>query len=585
MKTVDIIGIGCYYHDSSACLIRNGKLIAAAQEERFSRKKHDLGFPTKAIEYCLKEGKTNMGKVDYVAFYEKPFLKFERLLYQFIETFPKSYSAFVQSLPPWLSERLLIKSVVQDMGFKGKMLFPEHHLSHAASSFLVSPFKSAAIFTVDGVGEWSTTTLGKGYDNEIKILKEIQFPHSLGLLYSAVTAYLGFRVNNSEYKVMGLAPYGKPKYVDKFRKVIDIKEDGSFALDMDYFTYHYKMSMPSNKFVDLFGEQRQNDGPITQYHKDLAMSLQKITEEAVFNSLNYLHGITGEENLCMAGGVALNSVANGKIIRNTPFKNVWIQPAAGDAGGSVGAAYYVYNSVLGNKRNFVFNDAFLGPGYSDKQIESFLKKEKINYTKFKSRQGLLKTSADMLVDEKVIGWFQGRMEWGPRALGARSILASPLRSEMKNVLNLKVKHREYFRPFAPVICDTDVETFFESDKPLPAPAYYMQMVWPIKKDKRKLVPAVTHVDGSGRLQVIRRNQNSLYYDVIKEFGKRTKVPILVNTSYNIRGEPIVCTPEQGYVCMMGTGIDAMVAGSFLVERDKNLRDAWDSENKAKAFGN
>ncbi len=582
---MDILGIACYYHDSSACLIRDGNLIAAAQEERFSRKKHDSDFPKKAIEYCLKEGKTSLGKIKVVAIYEKPFLKFERLLYQFIETFPKSYPAFVKSLPPWLSERLLIKNDLDEMGFKGKICFPEHHLSHAASAFLVSPFKSAAIFTVDGVGEWATTTLGKGYENDIKILKEIHFPHSLGLLYSAVTAYLGFRVNNSEYKVMGLAPYGKPKYYDKMKKLIDIRPDGSFALDMDYFSYQHSMSMPSKKFIELFGKQRKNGEPITQFHKDIAMSLQKITEEAIFSALNYLHKITGEENLCMAGGVALNSVANGKILKKTPFKKIWIQPAASDAGGSLGAAYYVHNTILGNKRNFVFDSASLGPEFLDAEIEKVLREKRIVYTKFKSTKELLKTAVEMLLKDDVLGWFQGRMEWGPRALGNRSIIASPTKEKMRDILNLKVKHREYFRPFAPVICDSDVDAFFEADKPLPEPAYYMLMVWPIKKNKQKKVPAVTHVDGSGRLQVIKRKQNQLYYDVIKEFGKKTGIPMLVNTSYNIRGEPIVCTPFDAYRCMMGTGIDALFVGNFLIKRKDNLRDEWDSEKKAKAFGN
>jgi len=582
---MDILGIACYYHDSSACLVRDGELIAAAQEERFSRKKHDSDFPKNAIEYYLKEGKTSLNKIKVVAIYEKPFLKFERLLYQFIETFPKSYLAFVKSLPPWLSERLLIKSVLDDMGFKGKICFPEHHLSHAASAFLVSPFKSAAIFTVDGVGEWATTTLGKGYENDIKILKEIHFPHSLGLLYSAVTAYLGFRVNNSEYKVMGLAPYGKPKYYDKMKKLIDIRPDGSFALDMDYFSYQHSMSMPSKKFIELFGKQRKNGEPITQFHKDIAMSLQKVTEEAIFSALNYLHKITGEENICMAGGVALNSVANGKILKKTPFKKIWIQPAASDAGGSLGAAYYVYNSILENKRNFIFDSASLGPSFSEAEIEKVLKGKKIVYTKFKSSKDLLKTAVDMLLKDGVLGWFQGRMEWGPRALGNRSIIASPTKEKMRDVLNLKVKHREYFRPFAPVICDSDVDAFFEADKPLPDPAYYMLMVWPIKKNKQKQVPAITHIDGSGRLQVIKRKQNQLYYDVIKEFGKKTGVPMLVNTSYNIRGEPIVCTPFDAYRCMMGTGIDALFMGNFLIKRKDNLRDEWDSEKKAKAFGN
>lgn len=369
------------------------------------------------------------------------------------------------------------------------------------------------------------------------------------------------------------------------RKLIDIRPDGSFALDMDYFSYQHSMSMPSKKFIELFGKQRKNGEPITQFHKDIAMSLQKVTEEAIFSALNYLHKITGEENICMAGGVALNSVANGKILKKTPFKKIWIQPAASDAGGSLGAAYYVYNSILENKRNFIFDSASLGPSFSEAEIEKVLKGKKIVYTKFKSSKDLLKTAVDMLLKDGVLGWFQGRMEWGPRALGNRSIIASPTKEKMRDILNLKVKHREYFRPFAPVICDSDVDAFFEADKPLPDPAYYMLMVWPIKKNKQKQVPAITHIDGSGRLQVIKRKQNQLYYDVIKEFGKKTGVPMLVNTSYNIRGEPIVCTPFDAYRCMMGTGIDALFMGNFLIKRKDNLRDEWDSEKKAKAFGN
>ncbi|MBN1940991.1 MAG: carbamoyltransferase [Candidatus Diapherotrites archaeon] len=578
---MDILGISCYYHDSAACLLRDGKIIAAAHEERFSRKKHDLDFPEHAIAYCLKAGKTSMGKIDYVAFYEKPFLKFERLLFQFIQTWPFSIKAFMKSMPPWLTERLVVPSKINDLGFKGEILFMEHHLSHAASCFLCSPFKEAAILTIDGVGEWATTTLGTGKGNSIKILKEINFPHSIGLLYSTVTAYLGFTVNNSEYKVMGLSAFGKPRYYDKFKQIIDIKEDGSYQLDMDYFEYHKKMSMPSKKFVELFGPAREKESKnMDQRYKDIAASLQKITEEAVYKMANHLQSTTGQKNLCMAGGVALNSLANGKILKNTKFKKIWIQPSAGDAGASMGAALYAYHAKAKKPERQKFEHCFLGPEYSDREIEAYLNQNKIKYSKFKSRGDLLKKTAKMIFDNEIVAWFQGNMEWGPRALGNRSILSNACNPNMKDVLNQKVKHREHFRPFAPVITEKDTNRFFECDLPLPEPAYYMLMVYPIKKQKQKIIPAVTHVDGTGRLQVINRKQNPLYYDLIKEFEKHSRVPILINTSFNIRGEPIVCTPHDAYKCVMGTGIDCLVMGSYLVRRRDNPKDIWDSEKIA-----
>jgi len=387
---MDILGFSCFYHDSSACLIRDGQVIAAVQQERFSRKKHDLGFPKEAIEYCLKEGNTSIEKIDFVVFYEKPFLKFERLLGQMIQTFPHSLKAFVQTIPSWLTEKLAVPHFIKKMGYKKDIYFMEHHLSHAGSCFLVSPFKKAAILTIDGVGEYTTTSLAFGEGNNIKILKEIHFPHSIGLLYSTVTAYLGFKVNNSEYKVMGLAPYGKPAYLDKFRKLLEIKEDGSFQLDMDYFEYHYKMSMPSKKFIQLFGPSRKKEEELTQRHKDIAASLQAITEKAIFGILNQLYKITKSPNLCMAGGVALNSVANGKILKNTPFKRIFIQPAAGDAGTSLGAAFYLYNSILKKPRNFVFDSSTFGTSFSNEQIKKFLDKNEINYSEFKNDKELVK---------------------------------------------------------------------------------------------------------------------------------------------------------------------------------------------------
>ena len=575
---MNILGISCYYHDAAACLVIDGKLIAAAEEERFTRIKHDTSFPINAIGYCLEEAGIKPDEIDYVAFYEKPLLKFERMISQHLEMFPRSLWTFCTSIPSWLNEKLRIrKTIRKKIGYKGDIMFVEHHLAHAASSYLVSPFKSAAILTIDGVGEWATTTLGRAKGNDIKIEKEIHFPHSLGLLYSAMTAHLGFKVNDHEYKVMGLAPYGKPTYYDKLKKVIKVNDDGSVRLDMSYFIYHYKSRMPSRKFIKEFGPTRKREEKVEQKHKDMAASLQKLTEEILLKLVNHLYGMTREKNLCMAGGVALNSVANGKILRNSKFRNIYIQAAAGDAGTCVGAAFYVYNSVFKKKRNYVMENAYLGPGFSTDYIRNYLKKNKIQFHEFKDDSSLSKATAKLIYSNNVIGWFQGRMEFGPRALGARSILSNACNPEMRDILNAKVKHRELFRPFAPVVTEEDAYDYFDADKPLPLPADYMLMVYPIKEGKRKLIPAVTHVDGSGRLQTARKEQNKLYYSVIKEFEKLSGVPILINTSYNIRGEPIVCTPEHAYKCMMGTGIDYLVMDRFLIARNDNLKDEWDSE--------
>jgi len=585
---MNILGISCFYHDAAACLVRDGNLIAAAEEERFTRKKHDSSFPINAVKYCLKEANLSINDIDYICFYEKPFLKFERLLYQHIQMFPYSLPTFIKSLPAWINEKLRVPKIIRKkLKYRGNVIFVDHHMAHAASSFLVSPFEEAAILTVDGVGEWTTTALGVGKGNDIVLLKDIRFPHSLGLLYSAITAYLGFSVNNSEYKVMGLSPYGDMnpktnKYYAKLKEAIDVKEDGSYQFDMSYFVYHYKASMPSKRLCRLLdGPIRKAEAELTQRHKDIAAALQLVLEEVMTKMLNHLYSLTKMDNVVLAGGVALNSVYNGKILRNTSFKNIWIQPNATDGGTSIGAAYYCYNTILGNERNFVFNSPYLGPSYSDQEIKFYLEQNKIKYTAFKNDTELIKTTAKLIYDNHVVGWFQDRMEWGPRALGARSILSNPCNREMQEILNQKVKHREKFRPFAPVVCEDDALEYFECDKPIPEPTDYMLMVYPVKKQFRAKIPAVTHVDGSGRLQTIRKKQNPMYYSLIKEFGKLSGMPILINTSFNIRGEPIVCTPHDAYKCMMGTGIDYLVMGKYLMRREDNPQHMWDSEKIAK----
>ena len=583
-----ILGISCYYHDSSAALLKDGKIVAAVQEERFTRKKHDISFPINAINYCLKSQNITVKEIDYIGFYEKPLLKLERILHQHLEMFPFSYKTFLSSLPSWFNEKLrVVKTIKNKLKYKKDVLFVEHHLAHAASSFLPSPFKQAAILTVDGVGEWTTTAYGIGKDKDLKLLKEIIFPSSLGLLYSTITAYLGFKVNNSEYKVMGLAAYGDMdkktnQYYEKLKKVLDIKEDGSYRFDMEYFDYHFKNRMPSKKICNLLdGPIRKPESEIIKRHKDIAAALQLIIEEVMTKMLIHINKITKSDNLVLAGGVALNSVYNGKILKNTGFKKIWIQPDPGDGGTSIGVALYIYNSILRNKRVYQLKDAFLGPEFSIKEIKSFLDENKIKYSIFKNTKDLLKTTSSLIHNNNVIGWFQKGMEWGPRALGARSILSNATNQKMKEILNLKVKHREKFRPFAPVVCEDDAHKYFEQDSPTPESTDFMLMVYPIKKKWHKKIPSVTHVDGSGRLQTIRRNQNTLYYDLIKEFGKLSGIPILINTSFNIRGEPIVCTPYDAYKCMMGTEIDYLIIDKFLIKRKHNPQHIWDSEKYAK----
>jgi len=582
-----ILGLSCYYHDASAALLKDGVIVAAAEEERFTRKKHDTSFPLNAARYCLESQGISINDVHYVGFYEKPFLKFERVLSQHLQMFPLSLKTFLSSMPSWVTEKLrVIRAIRKKLSYQGDVLFIEHHLAHAASAFLVSPFEKAAILTVDGVGEWTTASYGMGEGNEIHLMKEIRFPHSVGLLYSAITAYLGFSVNNSEYKVMGLAAYGtmdreKNPYYKKLRQVIDIRPDGSFCFDMSYFVYHYHDRMPSKNLCDLLGGPVvQKGAEMNERHKDIAAAVQLVMEDILTAMLKHVHKATKSPNLVMAGGVALNSVYNGKILSQTPFKRIWIQPNASDGGTSIGVASYIYNTLLDNPRTWKMDSAYLGPSFSDEEIRSFLDGNKIAYTQFSDETELLEKTAKLIHENQVVGWFQGGMEWGPRALGARSILANPCNPKAKELLNEKVKHREKFRPFAPVVCEDDALTYFDCDVPIPEPADYMLMVYPIKKKWQKKIPSVTHVDGSGRLQTVRRHQNPLYFDLIKKFGELSGIPILINTSFNIRGEPIVCTPYDAYKCMMGTGIDCLVMGTFLIKREENPQDKWDSEKSA-----
>lgn len=583
-----ILGISCYYHDSSAALLKDGVIVAAAQEERFTRKKHDTSFPINAIKYCLESQGISIDKIDHIAFYEKPFVKFERVLFQHLNAFPLSLKTFLASIPSWLTEKLrVVKKIRKSLKYTGDVLFVEHHAAHAGS-FLVSPFKKAAIVTIDGVGEWTTTAYGLGHENSIELFKEIEFPHSLGLLYSAITAYLGFSVNNSEYKVMGLSPYGsmdkdKNPYYKKLMNVIDLKDDGSYKLDMSYFKYHYADRMPSKKLCHLLGGPvRKGESEITQRHKDIAAALQMVYEESLIKLLKHVHNETKCKNLILGGGCGLNSVANGKILKNSPFKKFWAQPDPGDGGTSIGAAAYVYYTILGKKRiKKYLKDPYLGPDFSSGDIKKFLDDNNIKYNVFKNDKDLISTVSNLIKNNNVIGWFQGRMEWGPRALGSRSILSNATNPKMQEILNLKVKHREKFRPFAPVVCEKDALKYFDCDKPIPQPTDFMLMVYPIYKKWHHKIPAVTHVDGSGRLQTIRRGQNKLYHDLIDNFGKLSGIPILINTSFNIRGEPIVCTPHDAYKCMMGTGIDYLIIDKFIVKREENPQDMWDSEILAK----
>ena len=583
-----ILGISAFYHDSAAALITDGKIVAAAQEERFTRIKHDYNFPNNAIEYCLKEAGITADQLTAVAFYDKPFLKFERLMETYLAYAPKGISSFMKALPLWVSQKLFLPREIDkglDNIYEGPIYFTTHHASHAASAFFPSPFREAAIITFDGVGEWSTSTWGVGRDNRIDLQKEIRFPHSLGLLYSAFTYYTGFRVNSGEYKLMGLAPYGEPKYVKEILdNLIDVKEDGSFWLDQSYFNYSAGLTMTNEKFNKLFGHPaRDPETPITQFQMDIAASIQKVTEDVMMRIASYVHKETGMENLCMAGGVALNCVANGLLLKESPFKNIWVQPAAGDAGGSLGAAQFVWHQIMDNPREVNGTDSqfgsYLGPRYTNDEIKSFLDSVGAKYQFFNTEDDLYREIAGLIGSEKVTGLFLGRMEFGPRALGARSIIGDARSPQMQSTINLKIKFRESFRPFAPSVLQERVSDYFEMDAESP----YMLMVAPVKEERRipiteeqkslfgieKLkmprsdVPAITHVDYSARVQTVDPVRNPSYYKILKAFEDKTGCGVIINTSFNIRGEPIVCRPEEAYRCFMFTDMDALVLENFI----------------------
>ncbi|HET6373904.1 MAG TPA: carbamoyltransferase [Candidatus Polarisedimenticolia bacterium] len=571
---MNILGISAFYHDSAACLLRDGEIVAAASEERFSRKKHDHGFPANAIRYALGEGKVTMADIDYVGFYDKPIVKFERILTTYVSTFPRSFPSFLKAIPMWLKEKLWVPNKIRkELDYDGEILFGEHHMSHAASSFLVSPFEEAAIMTLDGVGEWSTATQGVGQGRRITLINEIRFPHSLGLLYSAFTYFLGFKVNSAEYKVMGLAPYGEPKYYDTIlRELIHVGEDGSFKMNMDYFAYDYGLTMTNGKFSSLFGiPVRESESKLEQIHKDLAASVQKVTEEIMLRQARDLSRRTGLTKLCLAGGVALNCVANGRVVRETPFKEIFIQPAAGDAGGAVGVAAYIYHCLLDQPRTRVWKHAYLGPAFPTQDVRAYLLKQGQPFREH-GREELLQAVAGLIDKQNVVGWFQGRMEFGPRALGNRSILADARNPANKDTVNLKIKFRESFRPFAPTVLAERAHDYFDLDCDSP----YMLLVAQVRPEKRH-IPSVTHVDGSARIQTIRREENELYYDLVKEFENQTGCPVIINTSFNVRGEPIVCTPHDAYLCFMRTNMDYLVMDRFVLDKRemKPLRDDID----------
>jgi carbamoyltransferase len=563
-KPTYVLGLSCFYHDSAAALLKDGEIVAAVQEERLSRKRHDSGFPARAVKYVLAQEGIGPADLDAVGFYDKPLLKFERMLSTYVATFPRSFASFRKAIPVWLHEKLWVPAVIRKelRPYKGPILFAEHHMSHAASAFLVSPFEEAAILTVDGVGEWATASFAVGRGTDIEILKEIRFPHSLGLLYSAFTYYLGFKVNSAEYKVMGLAPYGKPVHYDRVMKeMVHLNEDGSFKLNMDYFSYDYGLTMTNGKFSEFFGgPPRKPESWMTEREFDIAATVQKVCEEVVLRMVRYIHKETGLTNLCMAGGVALNCVANGRIVRETPIENLFVQPAAGDAGGAVGVAHYLYNTIEKQPRGRAWTHAYLGPEQTDAEIRQYLDAVGARYREL-PRQELLETTARVLSEGNVVGWHQGRMEFGPRALGGRSILADPRHPEMRDILNQKIKFREGFRPFAPSVLADRAREWFEIDCESP----YMLLVAQVREGKRT-IPSVTHVDNSARLQTVTREQNPLYYDLISAFDKITGVPLLVNTSFNVRGEPIVTTPHDSYLCFMRTNMDFLVVGSYFLDK-------------------
>ena len=588
---MNILGISAFYHDSAACLVMDGKIVAAAQEERFTRKKHDPDFPKHASDYCLRSQGLTIKDIDYVAFYDKPILKFERLLETYLATAPSGFTSYARAMPLWLKHKLWIPDTIRtELGFDGEVLFTEHHQSHAGSAFYPSPYQDAAILTIDGVGEWTTNSLGVGRGNKFSLIQEIKFPHSIGLLYSAFTYFTGFKVNSGEYKVMGLAPYGEPRYVQQiYDNLIDLKEDGSYHLNLKYFNYMAGLTMTNDEFATLFdGPRRKPESPLTQREMDLARSIQVVVEECMLRQARFLHKETGVNNLCMAGGVALNCVGNGRLLREGPFKNIFIQPAAGDAGGALGAALCVWYGYLGNTRltdekTDFQKQSLLGPEYSDDEAISQLSQYGAVYHRY-SGEEVFDETAKLLAQEKIIGWFQGRMEFGPRALGNRSIIGDPRSTGMQANMNLKIKFRESFRPFAPAVMREHVTEFFEIDSDSP----YMLQVAPVAQQRRKPmtseeenlfgiaklnvpksdIPAVTHVDYSARIQTVSSTQHPTFYKLLSSFKEKTGCPVLVNTSFNVRGEPIVCTPAEAYACFMRTHMDALVVGNLVMLKEE-----------------
>jgi len=589
-----ILGVSCYYHDAAACLLRDGEIVAAAEEERFSRIKHDYGFPRSAIKFCLEQAGIHGTDLEYVVFFEKPFRKLDRILMTVLQTYPQSWKVFRESMISWMLDKMWVSTTLQsELGIsKEKVLFCEHHLSHAASAYLCSPFDEAAVLTVDGVGEWVTGTYGVGRGSDIRLVKQMEFPHSLGLLYSAFTAFLGFEVNEGEYKVMGMAPYGEPRYVDKVWKLAHQNQDGSFSLDMDYFCFHHSTDRTfGSKFEALFGEPRSSktqffteatgfpkyfgEPPsnyyelcrLNQHYADIAASIQQVTEELLLGMARRVHQETGLKRLCIAGGVGLNSVANSRILRETPFEELYIQPAAGDSGGALGAALWAYNTLLGKPRSFVMKHACWGRANSEAEISDFLRANNVPHRRLKDADEVVKTVVDCLISGKVVGWSQGRFEWGPRALGSRSILADARNPEMKDIVNAKIKFREPYRPFAPSVLAECSEQYFElPEATRHYPARYMLYVVPVKPDQRSELPAVTHVDGTARLQIVFREESPLYYHLIERFGQATGVPVVLNTSFNLKGEPIVNSPAEAFNTFSKSDMDALVLENFLIEK-------------------
>ena len=559
---MNILGISCFYHDSAASLVKDGKVVAAAQEERFNRIKNSTEFPINAINYCIQAGDVTFSDIDYVGFYEKPYLKFSRVIISHLRSYPFSLKNFLETLPHWLQDRLIMPLVLKkELGFQGKVLFIKHHLSHAASTFLVSPFGEAAILTADGVGEWATTTYGFGKGNDIKILKEIHFPDSLGLLYAAVTTYLGFAANRDEGKVMGLAGYGKPRFLDKIKEIVIVKPDGSFRIDARFFGFNKGSRMYSNKFKKVFGKERKPEDKIEQRHRDIAATLQKFIEGTLITIARNLYNETKMDNLCLAGGVFLNCIANSRILEETPFKEVFIQPAAGDSGGALGVASYIYHSILGNSRSYVMTDAYLGPHFSSKQIKRILLNYGFDFKEF-NNSDLVKLVAEKLLQNKIVGWFQGRMEFGPRALGNRSILANPCNPNMKDLVNSKVKKRESFRPYAPAILEERAGEFLKLQNSSP----FMLLAHLVREEKKRLIPAVTHIDGTARVQTVSKDTNPKFWQLIKEFENISGIPVILNTSFNLRGEPMVCTPEDAISCFQRSQMDCLVLDNYFVTK-------------------